>query len=222
LALIEENHRAASPRLPIKVDLRDFAIWLERKNPFSPDAEEIPAADWARTLESFVAALIRHSSGGAAFSVSDLQAVFRLSAVLLVLDGLDEVAEIRRRSDVVVEIDKGVARLEANTASLQVIVTSRPPAFANSPGLPEKKFQYFSLGSLTRSLIDEYALKWLKARRVQDRDSAEIKKILKEKLEQPHIRDLARNPMQLAILLSLIQKRGRSLPDKRTALMMLT
>ncbi len=71
---------------------------------------------------------------------------------------------------------------------------------------------------MTRELIDQYAEKWLKARRVQDKASTEIKRILKEKLEQPHIRDLARNPMQLAILLSLIQKRGRSLPDKRTAL----
>ena len=32
------------------------------------------------------------------------------------------------------------------------------------------------------------------------------------------LRDLARNPMQLAILLSLIHTRGASLPDKRTAL----
>lgn len=58
----------------------------------------------------------------------------------------------------------------------------------------------------------------MKARRLRDRESADVKRILREKLNQPHLRDLARNPMQLAILLSLIHTRGTSLPDKRTAL----
>jgi hypothetical protein len=42
--------------------------------------------------------------------------------------------------------------------------------------------------------------------------------VLSEKLQQPHVRDLARNPMQLAIFLALISVQGASLPDKRTAL----
>ena len=46
----------------------------------------------------------------------------------------------------------------------------------------------------------------------------DISQILDTKLDEPHLRDLARNPMQLAILLSLIHRRGISLPDKRTAL----
>ena len=41
---------------------------------------------------------------------------------------------------------------------------------------------------------------------------------LEEKLEQPHLRDLSRNPMQLAILLQLMHVQGAALPDKRTAL----
>ena len=150
--------------------------------------------------------------------MADLHAVAKLSAILLVFDGLDEVADIERRQEVVDEIVKGIDRLEANAASLQVVVTSRPAAFANSPGLPEDKFNYFELGDLSRDLIDEYAEKWLKARRLHERDSTVVKTILQEKLTQPHLRDLARNPMQLAILLSLIHTRGTSLPDKRTAL----
>ena len=46
----------------------------------------------------------------------------------------------------------------------------------------------------------------------------EVKRILEDKLGESHIRELAKNPMQLAILLSLIHTRGASLPDKRTAL----
>ena len=45
-----------------------------------------------------------------------------------------------------------------------------------------------------------------------------VSSTLEEKLEQPHLRDLARNPMQLAILLHLIHVQGPALPEKRTTL----
>ena len=64
----------------------------------------------------------------------------------------------------------------------------------------------------------DYAERWLRARRMDTKQSAEYRTVLKEKLGQPHLRDLARNPMQLAILLSLVLTRGASLPDKRTVL----
>jgi len=125
---------------------------------------------------------------------------------------------VLKRREIVKEVIAGVERLRESTSSLQVVVTSRPTAFANSPGFPEKAFPHFELVSLTRQLIDDYADRWLRARKLRDRESADVRKILKEKLDQPHLRDLARNPMQLAILLSLIHTRGSSLPDKRTAL----
>jgi len=137
---------------------------------------------------------------------------------LLVFDGLDEVADILRRQETVEEITKGVQRLEENAASVQVIVTSRPAAFANSPGLPHAKYTYLQLLSLTRPLIMRYAEGWLRARRLDMKQGGEFRRVLKDKLDQPHLRDLARNPMQLAILLSLLLTRGASLPDKRTAL----
>jgi hypothetical protein len=138
--------------------------------------------------------------------------------VLLVFDGLDEVADMTRRHEVVEEIVRGVQRLEENAASMQAVVTSRPAAFANSPGMPPRKYSYLQLLSLNRTLIMDYAERWLRARRLDSRQSAEFRLVLKDKLDQPHLRDLARNPMQLAILLSLVHTRGASLPDKRTAL----
>jgi len=101
---------------------------------------------WEKIIGSFLSALIRGQSGGAAFDVSDLHAVIRLSAVLLVLDGLDEVADIKRRTDVVNEISKGSERLNSVAASLQVVVTSRPAAFENSPGTSRRNIPLFELG----------------------------------------------------------------------------
>ena len=138
--------------------------------------------------------------------------------MLVVLDGLDEVAEIRQRQRVVEEVSSAVTRLNALAASLQVVVTSRPTPFMNSTVLPSDTFATYSLGSLTRPLITEYADRWLKSREVDDADARDVLQILDTKLAEPHLRDLARNPMQLAILLSLIHRRGISLPDKRTSL----
>ena len=214
---VDPTHLDSSLRLPFKVELRDFATWLSGGNPFgtvnnsdSPDASP-------KSLEGFLSALVRYASGGSNFDVSDLQATLSSSSALIVLDGLDEVAEIKQRQRVVDEISSAVPRLRSVAASLQVVVTSRPTPFTNSPVLPRRTFATYSLESLTRPLITEYAERWLQSRAIDDADASDVRQILNDKLDEPHLRDLARNPMQLAILLSLIHRRGVSLPDKRTA-----
>ncbi len=215
---LPEEHKFSSVRLPFRVDLRDLAAWLAKRNPFSPDRYDEAHPKWHKSLESFLAAQVENDSGGVEFEVADLHAVAKLSSILLVFDGLDEVADIDKRREVVKEIVNGVNRLRTNAASLQVIVTSRPAAFANSPGLPEDKFLYYHLGSVTRQLIYEYAKKWMKALKLDNQQIRDVNQVLNQKLDQPHLRDLARNPMQLTILLSLIRRKTASLPDKRTAL----
>lgn len=216
--IIPDSYLTNATRVPFKIDLRDYATWLEGNDPYNTTDMNTKPENWNKSLESFLAAQISHFSGGTSFNVNDLQAVAKISSIMIVLDGLDEVANITIRKDIVHEVIKGVHRLKELSASLQVIITSRPTAFANSEGFPEDEFQYLKLVSLTDPLINEYTEKWLKAKRIFDREASDVKKILAEKLDQPHLRDLARNPMQLSILLSLIHTRGSSLPDKRTAL----
>lgn len=215
---VPKEYVPSAVKIPFKVDLRDLALWLNKRDPFSSEESHEVPEHWAKSLEAFLAALVRHQSGGAAFSVTDLHAVVRLSAILLVLDGLDEVADLSERKEVVSAIVSGVSRLKELAASIQVLVTSRPTAFAVSLGFPEKTFPHFHLLSLTKTLISDYAEKWIKARRLSEKDASDVRRTLRQKIEQPHLRDLARNPMQLAILLSLIHSKGPSLPDKRTAL----
>ena len=211
-------HINSSLRLPFKVELRDFANWLSGGNPFSNVDDRDSPDPSPRTLEGFLSALVWHESGGSDFNVSDLHATLNSSPALIVLDGLDEVAEIRQRERVVEEITSAVARLSGLAKSLQVVVTSRPTAFINSPVLPRRTFSTYSLESLTRPLITEYAERWLRSRDIDESDASDVRLILNDKLDEPHLHDLARNPMQLAILLSLIHRRGVSLPDKRTTL----
>ena len=215
---IPDTHRNSPVRLPLKIECRHFARWLNRHDPFAAEESANPPEQWQGSLEAFLARQITHQSGGVSFTVADVHAVAALSAVLLVFDGLDEVADFGERRMVVEEISRGTGRLKANAASLQIIVTSRPAAISDSPGLPETDFTHLHLSSIDRQLIGEYAEKWMKARRLEGREASDVRRILRVKLGQPHLRELARNPMQLAILLSLIQTRGGSLPDKRTAL----
>ena len=217
-SLIPSEHLSSALRLPIKADLRDLSTWLDRRNPFSADGEVVTAPGWQRTLESFLAALISDRSGGARFDVDDLTSTIGETPTLIVLDGLDEVAEISKRQSIVQEITRGVSRLSENCTNLQVIATSRPSAFLNSPGLSSKKFHYLELGPLRDSDLTDYAERWLKAKRLHGREARDVRQTLKQKIAEPHLKELARNPMQLAIVLSLINTRGVSLPDKRTAL----
>lgn len=217
LGVIPEHHLNSHVCLPFRIDLRDLASWLSGYNPFSSE-EKLSESSSHKPLEEFLALLVNYYSGGLNFSAADLIAVIKRSPIVLVFDGLDEVADIEKRHEVVNTIHTGSRRLKVHALSLQVIVTSRPAAFANSPGLPESDFPRYYLDSLNKQLIDEYANKWMNAKKLDQRDRSEVKKILRDKLDQPHLKDLAKNPMQLTILLSLINNRGSSLPDKRTAL----
>ena len=218
LADIQNHLKPNSIRIPFKVDLRDLATWLNNKDPFSADESKVSHNFWQKSLESFLAYQVRILSGGFDFSVQDLHSIAKLSPFLIMLDGLDEVADITQRQEIVSIVKTGINRLKDSCKSLQVIITSRPSAFANSPGFPESTYPRFELTSITRASINQYTNNWIKARKLNPRDGAEVRKTLKEKLDQPHLRELSRNPMQLAILLSLINARGSSLPDKRTAL----
>ncbi|KQO79006.1 hypothetical protein [Rhizobium sp. Leaf262] len=211
---VDKAHLAAPTRFPFRVDLRDYAAWLGGRNPFTNESFSPPSI----SLEAFIAAQVEFLSGGHEFSVADLVTFMKNGHVSVVLDGFDEVADIPTRRKVVEEISKAAIRLQTHQKDIQFMVTSRPAAFANSPGFSYEAWNHFELQSMTQAQIREYSGKWMNARRLPAKEKSEFSKLLNEKLEQPHMRDLARNPMQLAILLALIHTRGLSLPDKRTAL----
>ena len=215
---LSSDHASCPVRLPFRVDCRDLAAWLDHECPFRLDNDSTQMIYPNRTVESFLAAQVHDGSGGATFSIDDLIAVLRLMPAMLFFDGLDEVADVKRRREVVDAIEKGIARIRANAQSLQVVVTSRPAVFSNSPALPERAFPHLHLAPIGAHAIKNYAGLWLKAQQLSKRESEDVQDVLDSKLDQPHIQELARNPMQLSILLSLIRSHGSSLPDMRTTL----
>ena len=214
---IDSMHDKAPVRLPFRIECRDLDAWISDDWPFA-EGEEVARKYPIRSVESYLAAQIAIYSGGASFDVDDLIAIYGLMPVLIFHDGLDEVADIKHRRRVVDEIIRSTNRISGNAQSLQTIVTSRPVVFANSPELPEKTFPHLALAPIGTAAIKEYARRWLKALKLSPREERDVHIVLNLKLDQIHIRELARNAMQLSILLSLIRSHGSSLPEMRTAL----
>ncbi|MGY1642016.1 NACHT domain-containing protein [Geodermatophilus sp. SYSU D00703] len=218
LRQVAERHQPQGAKIPIRVDLREYAVWLGGVNPFATqESERIPSGS-SRHLEGFISALVQDLSGGVSFDVADFRATLRESSIFLALDGLDEIANLARRQEVIREVTSAARRLSELNSELQLVITTRPSAFTGLTDFSSRLFQYVELIALDEDLVGEYSERWTRAKRLRGRDAAELRRTLQERMMQSHFRDLARNPMQLAILLSVVHTRGTSLPDKRTAL----
>ncbi|MGK5057636.1 NACHT domain-containing protein [Janthinobacterium sp. LB2P49] len=209
----------APVRFPIKIDLRHIASWIENVNPYSSSiSDDYFSSNWKKSLESFLMMHILYHSSIEEFTVSDFISILKLTPLLIVFDGFDEIANIKSRREVIDFIDKGIHRLSFNAESIQVIVTSRPAAFSDTVVFSVDSYPHFELVDVTQEVIKEYVEKWIKAGRMNSRDAADIREQTSEKLQLPHLRELAKSPMQLAIFLTLLKTKGQSLPNKRTAL----
>ncbi len=213
---LSEECAKAPLNMPFKLELRDVAQWLEGFNPWA--AEQKVSHSKPRTLESAIAAHIEKHSGGVPFDAGDFLMILDSVPALIILDALDEVADLDQRRRVVDEVEDCVARLRQQAHEVRFIVTSRPTAIADSPSFSDETFAYLTLAPLSEKLALDYADRWATARRLSSQDKAEIRRILSAKMSAPHISELAKNAMQLSILLNLIYVRGESLPDKRTEL----
>ncbi|BAJ27053.1 MULTISPECIES: hypothetical protein [Kitasatospora] len=203
----------AARRVPLRVDLRDYAAWLEGEDPLRAQPQFEPT----RSLEGFLAYLLRALSGGHPVDVPTVGRLLARSPFLLVLDGLDEVARPEVRSTAVKQIEDFCSRLPRDVPAPQILLTTRP----NAAGLAEPSgelFETIELSRLRPELRAAYLQKWATARAVSERDRRELEAVFQQRSAEPHISQLADNPMQLTILLHLLHRRGVSVPTTRTEL----
>jgi hypothetical protein len=214
--------KVASPKLPLRVDLADYASWLSGQDPFGEDNRRGLARHrqkGQRSLERFLAAFCSAYSGGRQVSVEDLQSLLTRYPVLLVLDGLDEVPNPDLRSIVVEEIDAAASRMGASSSRrhFQVLVTARP----NASGLAEpdqELFQTLWLEPLTAALQGKFIDKWCDVNDIHDRARRDIRRTFLSRAAVDQVAQLADNPMQLTILLFLINRKGDAAPTSLTPL----
>ena len=196
--------QVSKPRIPFRIELRALSEWMVEPDNVS--------------LEQYIAWTISRDSGGSACSVDDVHALVSRSAVILILDGLDEIGNDFLRDRTVDEIMETIARFEdALHADLRVVLTTRPPALA---GRRDKLdgFVRTILAPLDTRLVDDYLSRWLLAQ-VDDTENQErIENIFNTRRSEPHVEALARNPMQLSVLLQFIMLRDNAFPDRRADL----
>ncbi|MET4648154.1 hypothetical protein ABID95_007924 [Streptomyces atratus] len=212
------RHIANGPlRLPLRIELRHLGKWLQGLSPWA-GSERTKNTTGAPSLHSYIADHVQHVTGGMRFSNDDLVAIISSTPTLLLLDGLDEVADLSLRGQVVHSVSSFVRDMESLGAKLQVIATGRPSSLASAPSFQRDVFLYMKLEDLTVDLTERYSNAWIRRRSMPADQASELRRVLAGCLTQPHVSELARTPMQLAILLWLVHTRGWNLPDKRTAL----
>ncbi|NED54623.1 hypothetical protein G3I24_27475 [Micromonospora aurantiaca] len=212
----------ADPKLPLRVDLKDYAEWLSGHDPFGeeepPRKPKLRRRD-QRSLDLFLAALCSALSGGRRVTVEQVQSLLARYPTLLVLDGLDEVADPSLRNVVVEQINITSTRMGAETSTrrFQVLVTARP----NASSLPEPDkdiFQTLRLEPLTQQLQRQFVTKWADANQIHGVARRKLYRTFQSRTAIDHIAQLADNPMQLTILLFLISRKGEAVPVSRTPL----
>ncbi|HZL06237.1 MAG TPA: HNH endonuclease, partial [Coriobacteriia bacterium] len=159
---------------------------------------------------------IAQHSGGRTFRVDDLAVLVAADAVLIALDGLDEVANLKHREKVSNEIIATHRRLTANASNLAMLVATRPgPTSSALTSSPE--FPTLHLRRLSQGLRLQYLQQWAAVTGLSREAEAKLQQTFMENQHVPHIRELASYPMQLAILLHLLHRR-QLFPQQRTEL----
>ncbi|GAA2012894.1 NACHT domain-containing protein [Microbacterium ulmi] len=214
--------RLDKPRFPIRLDLSDYALWLGGADVWDHSDDSRLRRTKARkaeqaTIERFLADLMAHESGGIAVDPKTVQDIFERVPSLVVLDGLDEVGSATIRGRIVKEIDKFVGRGAAYTDPPKIVVTTRPSA-GELPEPSTRLFEIVTLNQLTVEQRDSYLRKWCAVRGIKGKDGRALRKSFKERSREPYINELAGNPMQLTILLDLLQQQGAATPTQRTDL----
>ncbi|WP_159621476.1 HNH endonuclease [Ruania rhizosphaerae] len=211
----------ATPRVPIRIDLRKYAQWAysargESNGRTKKKRKRGTAKTDPRTLEQYIAADIAMRSGGHEFSVADLAVLVATDAVLIAFDGLDEVANPSHRDLVGAEIVQAEARLRSDAADLVVLVATRPGG-TTSRLWSAAEFPRFDLRRLSQGLRLQYLQRWCAVSQLSPDQTDRLQRTFLEHQHVVHIRELASQPMQLAILLHLLYRR-QLLPQQRTEL----
>jgi HEAT repeat protein len=205
-------------RLPMLVALRDFQRFLDQH----PAHEETPAG-LAQRLSAFLDEHLRALAPHLKLPIDFFLSVLEKGRGMVLLDGLDEVADAGKRARVV----NAVVAFAQSNPNNRLILTSRPRGYESearqklSDHCAEYSIRDFDDGDMA-----EFALRWYEAvlrDRLGDTETAiaEAKRQSDDLLDairgDARIRSLAHNPLLLSSL-AMVHQRNVRLPQHRAEL----
>jgi hypothetical protein len=101
--------KAPRSRVPLRIELRDYGTWLEGFDPFDESttvAKSTPKPRRSGSVENFLVAFLASLTASGDVDGALVDDLLDRFPVLIVFDGLDEVAQRNTRQRVVTEIDK--------------------------------------------------------------------------------------------------------------------
>ncbi|NEO37962.1 MAG: NACHT domain-containing protein [Moorea sp. SIOASIH] len=178
--------------LPILIRMRDFARHLDKS-----------LIDYARIFAENTMSVKPLPVGFFEHWLSDGRA-------LILLDGLDEVAEEAKRHDVVKRIENFLGQFDRNRA----IITSRPAGYRRDFFRTEE-FPHYQIQSFDDQKISAFIDNWYNSRFQDQAEAERWKHSLRKALDDnDRITLLARNPLLLTII-ALIHRYQAVLPKER-------
>ena len=202
-------------RTPIKIELTAYAVWRRNRLPDTAASTTPGQQEPNVALLSYIAETVATDSGRS-FTEEDLALAIATRPMIVALDGLDEIANATERTAIADEVRTTNSRIRSITRSVMVLVATRPGNVGN-PIWRDINFSTLFLGDLTPALRMKYLDRWTAQSKLTPSEVVDLRSTFVESIAYPHVVELAGNPMQLAILLNLMQRRT-VLPEKRTTL----
>lgn len=189
-----------APRIPIQVELRDYAFWYGQRSRDSP-----------RGLLTYLSSRLS-SQIEVPMMAKTLKAAMTTAKWLLVLDGLDEVPS-DTRDDLANETIEFVKSLQA-TSDVFTICSSRPQGYSGQFDALEPTC--VDLVSLSSEVAQECALNLIRFNRSKEEVEAATQ-ILTEAMKSEAVQEIMRTPLQ-AHIIAVIVRAGQRPPERKWAL----
>jgi adenylate kinase len=198
----KEDYQFEKPktiRIPFRIVLKYFAQWLAKK----------PNLD---TLEAYIAERMGIlTSRPGLVSPKDIQDILCCRPCLLILDGLDEVGVPELQEKMLARIKNFLSMAEKLNSNLMVVASSRPKEFDKhyKSYFTTKRFLHLELIDMSAQKVNEYAKKWVLAKKLKDEEEQRIISTLEECQQDNNTSALLTSPLYVTIILLIIKNRGR-------------
>lgn len=214
IPLVQSRLQLEESRLPILLPLRDFAVYLQKK-------QEAAGIDGPKLLLDFL---------NAYFENQDIHLPERFFAdrlargeCLVLLDGVDEVADLPTRHRVARIVEKFTIAYPGN----RYVVTSRLMGYTDAARLGEN-YAVTTVRDFTWEDITRFVTSWNRAIEVALAKGAETdharqqarlqtESLLEAIENNERVRELAVNPLMLTVI-ALVQRYRAQLPERRAEL----